>query len=114
MADVYTVKAIRDINTIDYLRDFCSECEVLRHVLSQYTGSKNFNDIMDDLKCTDTLWTMADQNDMKESDMEDWIADHLETSVECRVFQENGPAGGWPVVSVKCMDKMFYLDWVIG
>ena len=101
------------LRTVNQLNAFCHECEVLRHILSRYTACENFNDMINELKCNDTLWAMADQNDMKESDMEEWVEAHMESFVECRVFQECGPAGGWPVISIKCLDKVFYLDWVL-
>lgn len=108
------------ITSLDTLKHFCSDCEDLWELLCQYTGLVSdvekqypWEDIYDDLCASDTLWAMADQNDMKESDMVDWLKDHLETSVQCRVFQECGPAGGWPVVEVQCLDMVFYLDWVL-
>lgn len=94
------------------LSDTLDSCECLHDVLSQYTGGDLWNDIYEDLNATDTLWAMADQNDMKESEMYDWISEHLDSSVECRVFQEHGPAGGWPVVEISCLNMIFYLDWV--
>ena len=100
------------LHTVNQLNTFCHECEVLRYILSRYTSSENIIDTINELKCIDTLWAMADQNDMKESSMEEWVEAHTESSVECRVFQEHGP-DGWPVVSIKCMDKLFYLDWVL-
>lgn len=102
--------AIRNINQ---LRCLCAECEVLRHILFRYTGSERVGDILNDIKCNDTLWVMAEQNDMKESEVSEWIDAHMETPVECSVFKEHGPAGGWPVVQVKCLDKVFYFDWVL-
>lgn len=101
------------IRTVNQLRCFCAECEVLRHVLARYTGCEKASDILNDLPCDDTLWAMADQNDMKESDMGEWVDAHMETPIECSVFQERGSAGGWPVVQVKCLDKVFYFDWVL-
>lgn len=101
-----------EIKSLNDLKEFCYNCECLHDVLSQYTGSDLLDDIYKDLNASDTLWTMADQNDMKESDMEDWISEHLDSSVECRVFQEHGPAGGWPVVKIECLDMVFFLDWV--
>ena len=55
---------------------------------------------------------MSEQNDTTESDMEEWVNERWESSVSCEVFKECGPGSGWPVVSVKCMDKVFYFDWV--
>lgn len=101
------------IRTIKQLRDVCSECENLFDVLSRYTDCDNIIDIMDELKANDILWAMAQENDMSEESMSEWIKSHLDNSVECRVFQEHGPAGGWPVVEIKCMDKVFYIDWVL-
>jgi len=101
------------INTLNQLRNFCSECEVLRHILGRYTACEKCADIIDSLKCNDTLWIMADQNDITEDSMNEWVDAHMESTVECRVFQERGPAGGWPVVSIHCLDKVFFLDWVL-
>lgn len=101
------------LRTVNQLNTFCLECEVLRHVLSRYTSCENTSDIINELKCNDVLWAMAEQNDMTEDNMNEWIDSHMDSTVECRVFQECGPAGGWPVVSIKCMDKVFYLDWVL-
>ena len=55
---------------------------------------------------------MSEQSDVTESDTEEWINEHWESSVSCKVFKECGPCAGWPVVSVQCMDKTFYFDWV--
>lgn len=101
------------LHTVDQLNSFCYDCETLHHILSRYTLCENFNDIINELKCNNTLWVMADQNDMKESDMADWIELHTESPVECRVFQEHWHTSSWPVVSIKCMDKVFYLDWIL-
>lgn len=95
------------------LRELLSECETLYDVLSYFTACENTDEIIDELNCNDVLWAMAEQNDMDSSLMGAWVKDHIENSVECRVFQESGPAGGWHVVSIKCMDKVFYLDWVL-
>ena len=100
-------------NTLNKLQNLLDSCECLHDVLKQYTGSDLWNDIYNDLNANDTLWVMADQNDMKEPAMSDWIKDHLDSSVECKIFQEHGPAGGWPVVKVECLDKVFFFDWVI-
>lgn len=101
------------VYTIDQLRTLCSECEDLYSVLRHYTGCEKYNDIIAELKCNDTLWSMADQNDTDEDTMLEWIDSHISSSVECRVFQEHGPAGSWPVVEIKCLDMVFYLDWVL-
>jgi hypothetical protein len=103
---------IMGIRTIKQLRDMCSECEELFDVLSRYTDCDNIIDIMDELKANDTLWAMAQENDMSEDDMCEWIKSHLDNSVSCKVFQEHGPAGGWPVVEIQCLNMVFYIDWV--
>lgn len=102
-----------EIKSLSALKEFCSDCETLYDILSRFTACENLDDIIDELNCNDVLWAMAEQNDMDDSLMGAWVKDHIENSVECRVFQENGPACGWPVVSIKCMDKVFYLDWVL-
>lgn len=104
---------LRGISSVDSLKDFCSDCETLYMILAQYTDSVEIKKIMDDLKCTDTLLQLAEQNDMDVSDMERWIIDHLDASVECRAFHEHGHYCSWPVVEIKCLDKVFYLDWII-
>lgn len=104
---------INTANAVNKLRDTLDQCESLYDVLQKYTGSKVTFNIIDDLKCNDTLWAMADQNNMKESDMEEWVATHWDSSAGCRIFQERGPAGGWPVVEIQCLDMVFYLDWVV-
>ena len=99
-------------NELSWLHDTIDKFEDLYDVLSCYTGSKDTHCIIEDLKCNDTLWSMSEQNDTTESDLEEWINEHFESSVSCKVFKECGPCAGWPVVSVKCMDKVFYFDWV--
>ena len=99
-------------NGLNRLHDTIDKFEDLYDVLSCYTGVKDTHCIIEDLKCNDTLWQMSEQNDTTESDMEEWVNEHWESSVSCKVFKECGPCGGWPVVSVQCMDKVFYFDWV--
>jgi hypothetical protein len=99
-------------NELNRLRDTLDKCETLHDALSCYTGSKDIYDIIDDLKCSDTLWAMSEQNDTSENDLEDWVHGHWDSFVSCKIFQECGPAGGWPVVEIKCLDKVFYFDWV--
>lgn len=99
-------------NELSQLRDTIEKFEDLYDVLSCYTGIKDTRCIIEDLKCNDTLWEMSEQIDVTESDLADWINEHWEYSVSCKVFKECGPCAGWPVVSVQCMDKTFYFDWV--
>lgn len=99
-------------NELIRLRDTIGKLEDLYDVLSCYTGIKDTHGIIEDLKCNDTLWSMSEQIGATESDLEEWINEHFESSVSCKVFKECGPGSGWPVVSVKCMDKVFYFDWV--
>lgn len=99
-------------NELSRLHDTLDKCENLYDILSCYTGSRDIYDIIEDLKCNDTLWAMSEQNDTTEAIIEDWVNGHWDSFVSCKVFKERGPAGGWPVVSVKCMDKVFYFDWV--
>ena len=102
-----------EIKSLANLKEFCSNCDCLYDVLKQYTKFDLWDDIKDCLNANDTLWAISEQNDMKESDMSDWLSEHLDNSVECRIFQEHGPAGGWPVVKVACLDMLFFLDWVV-
>ena len=99
-------------NELNRLRDTIEKFEDLYDVLSYYTGIKDTHGIIEDLKCNDTLWSMSEQIGATESDLEEWINEHWESSVSCKVFKECGPGACWPVVSVKCMDKVFYFDWV--
>ena len=99
-------------NELNKLRDTIGKFEDLYDVLSCYTGSKDTHCIIEDLKFNDTLWQMSEQSDVTESDTSEWVNEHWESPVSCKVFKECGPYAGWPVVSVKCMDKTFYFDWV--
>ena len=99
-------------NELNQLRDMIGKFEDLYDVLSCYTGSKDTHCIIEDLQCNDTLWVMSEQSDVTESDLAEWINEHWESSVSCKVFKECGQSTVWPVVSVKCMDKVFYFDWV--
>lgn len=103
---------LRTISSVESLKDFCSDCETLYMALAQYTGNVEIHHIIDDLKCNDTLCYLADENNMESSELERWIINRLDASVECRVFHEHGPSGSWPVVEIKCLDKVFYLDWI--
>ena len=99
-------------NELSLLQNTIGKFEDLYDVLSCYTGSKDTHCIIEDLKFNDTLCVMSEQNDNTESDLSEWVNEHLESSVSCKVFKECGLGSGWPVVSVKCMDKTFYFDWV--
>ena len=99
-------------NELIKLHDTLEKFEDLYDVLSCYTGTKDTHCIIEELKYNDTLWQMSEQNDTTESDMEEWINEHWEYSVSCKVFKECGQCACWPVVSVQCMDKTFYFDWV--
>lgn len=99
-------------NELSKLHNMLDKFEDLYDVLSCYTGIKDTHGIIEDLKCNDTLWQMYEQSDVTESDLAEWINEHWESSVSCEVFKECGPGACWPVVSVQCMDKTFYFDWV--
>lgn len=99
-------------NELNNLRDTIDKFEDLYDVLSCYTGSKDTHCIIEDLKFNDTLWQMSEQSDVTESDLAEWINEHWESSVSCKVFKECCQSTVWPVVSVKCTDKVFYFDWV--
>lgn len=105
------------------LENILVDCETLWEVLCNYTGNSvdmisdintnyPYEILLDDLRATDTLYSMTEDNDMTESEMEEWLRDHFDNSVECKIFQERGPAGGWPIVKVDCLDMVFFLDWV--
>lgn len=102
------------ICSIDKLNDMCTRYNTLYDVLSSYTGCAKVNDIIDELKINDTLWSMAEQNDMHEDKMNEWVSTHWDSSVSCSVFQECGPGSEWPVVEIKCLDMVFYIDWALG
>lgn len=99
-------------NELSKLKDMLDTFDDLYDVLSRYTGTEDTHCIIEDLKCNDTLWEMSEQIGATESDLEEWINEHWESSVSCKVFKECGPGSCWPVVSVQCMDKTFYFDWV--
>ena len=54
---------------------------------------------------------MAEENNMSEDDMQTWIWSNITKKVKCSIIEEEGPAGGWPVVKVECLDKTFFFDW---
>ena len=99
-------------NELNKLRDTLEKFEDLYDVLSCYTGSEDTHGIIEELKYNDTLWQMSEQSDVTESDLEEWVNEHWESPVSCEVFKECGQSTVWPVVSVKCMGKVFYFDWV--
>lgn len=99
-------------NELIKLHDTLEKFEDLYDVLSCYTGTKDTHCIIEELKYNDTLWQMSEQNYTTESDMEEWVNEHWESSVSCEVFKECEPGACWPVVSVKCVGKTFYFDWV--
>ena len=107
------------IKSISNLRNFLENCYDLYALLTQYVGLNThsnkyeWDEIKDNLIADDTLWSIADQNGMHESDMEDWLKYHLYTPIECHIIDEHGPGGGWPAIRCKCCDIIFYLDWVL-
>ena len=48
---------------------------------------------------------------MSIDDMKFWVWDNATSEVKCSIIEENGPAGGWPVVKVECNGKTFFFDW---
>lgn len=70
------------------------------------------DEFLESLIENDTLYIMAEENDMSEDDMRLWVLDNLKNKVNCSIIKEVGPAGGWPVVKVECGDKTFFFDWV--
>lgn len=63
------------------------------------------------LKENDILWSMAEENNMSEADMQAWLWDNATKKVKCSIIEEDGPYGGWFVVKVECLDKTFFFDW---
>lgn len=63
------------------------------------------------LKENDILWSMAEENNMSEADMQAWVWDNAAKKVKCSIIEEDGPSGGWSVVKVECLDKTFFFDW---
>lgn len=88
----------------------------LADMLKTYIGLDKSKFISEDefftqLKENDTLWSMAEQNNMSESDMQEWVWSNIDKKVKCSIIEEVGPAGGWPIVKVECLDKTFFFDW---
>lgn len=102
-----------EIHSVEQLKEFCRDCETLYDILAKYTDSYTVEDIIEDLKFNDVLYCMADSNGVDGNSMAEWLAHHINDSVGCKVFLENGPAGAWPVVSISCLDMVFYIDWVL-
>lgn len=88
----------------------------LADMLETYAGLDKDKFLSEDeffapLKENDILWSMAEENNMSESDMQAWIWSNITKKVKCSIIEEDGPAGGWPVVKVECLDKTFFFDW---
>lgn len=102
---------------INQLRKTISSFIDLADMLETYAGMNKEKFLSKDeffkplTKSTDDLWIMAEQNNVSMSDMKDWVWNNLTEKVKCSIFQEIGPAGGWPVVKVECLDKIFFFDW---
>lgn len=104
------------MSSINSLRKIVSSFFDLADMLETYAGLDKNKFLSEDeffapLKENDTLYIMAEENDMSEYDMRLWIMDNLKTKVICSIIKEVGPAGVWPVVKVECADKTFFLDW---
>ena len=85
-------------------------------LLSYYAGHNTRKFLSEDeffaplVRTSDTLYTMANENNMSESDMRLWVWGHLDKNVKCSIITNEGPSG-WPIVSVRCCDKTFTFDW---
>ena len=93
------------------LKQQISQISTLLDLLKLYAGADSLDNALKTLLDNDVIWSMGDQNGMNANSMVFWIMDHCLTSVDCDIIQENGSAGGWPVVKVSCMDKTFFFDW---
>ena len=71
----------------------------------------NEDEFFTQLKENDTLWSMAEQNNMSESDMQEWVWSSINEKVKCSIEEDVGTACGWPIIKVKCLDKIFFFDW---
>ena len=105
-----------EICSLNTLRNACKYFCDLADVLLTYVGINDNDfvdmvDIFDTLEDNDMLSIMSDENNMSEHDMKLWIDEHICDPVKCSIINESGPAGDWPVVEIKCADKVFYLDW---
>lgn len=101
---------------INSLRKTISSFFDLADMLETYAGMDKNKFLSEDeffapLKENDILWSMAEENNMSESDMQAWIWSNITKKVKCSIIEEDGPAGGWPVVKVECLDKTFFFDW---
>ena len=81
----------------------------LTDVLKAYSGEDRLSSAIADLETIDVIWSMAEENDMTEEDMKDWIVDNANTRVRCSV---RNVTGRHPEVRVVCADKVFSFDWV--
>lgn len=102
---------------INSLRKTISSFFDLADMLETYAGLDKNKFLSEDeffapLKENDTLWSMSEENNMSESDMQAWIWNNITNKVKCSIIEEEGPAaGGWPVVKVERLDKTFFFDW---
>ena len=88
----------------------------LTDMLGAYMGIDNYKFLSEEeffnhLMENDTLYIMAEENNMSIDDMKFWVWDNATSEVKCSIIEENGPAGGWPVVKVECNGKTFFFDW---
>ena len=105
-----------EICSLRDLRNACKHFGDLADVLLTYVGINeddfvDMTDIFDILEENDMLYVMSNENNMSEHDMKLWMDDHICDPVKCSIIMESGPAGGCPVVEVKCADKVFHFDW---
>ena len=100
------------ITSVNDLRKFLSHCTKLRHVLCAFSGYNTLQDTIDEFYDQDYFVVFGDDLHMCEGEAREWVIDNWESPVDCEVIEEEGPNGGWPVVSVKCAGKQLLLDWV--
>lgn len=79
--------------------------------LFNFTHTDNVNSLIENITCGDILWVMAEQSNMSECDMLEWIIEHLNSSVTWSVYTEHGTRDNWPVLRLACDDLKFYLDY---
>lgn len=79
--------------------------------LFNFTNTDDVNSLIENITCGDILWAMAEQSNMSECDMLEWIIEHLNSSVTWSVFTEYGTRDNWPVLRLTCDNLKFYLDY---
>lgn len=93
------------------LKEECSKFKSLYDVLCKYTGNSDYDKILKYLQSDNSLWMMAEQNNVTEQFMYEWVLEHLSASIKCSVFKELSNSGIWPIVKIECLNMTFFMDW---